>query len=85
MTLSVRGNHVNALPDALGQITVLALPTLPVHLHQRLERIRQARQVCLCSRKRRRQGRSECGEAQRHSRGGGDGVSGGRGGVGERG
>lgn len=80
MTLSVRGNHVDALPDALGQITVLALPTLPVYLHQRLERIRQARQVCLCSRRRRRQGRGECGEAQRHSRGGvrGIGIGGGR-------
>ena len=47
MTLSVRGNHANALPHAVGQITVRALPTLPVHLHQRLERIRHARQVCL--------------------------------------
>ena len=53
MTLSVRGYDADALPDAIRQLAILALPTLPIHLHEHLERIRQTRQVCLSGRKRR--------------------------------
>ena len=89
MALSVRGHHTNALPDALRQVALLALPTLRIHLHERLERVRQTRQVRLRGRNRRQgqrripRGKDRQAQAERHpGRGVGGGGGGGRGGGG---
>jgi len=50
VTLSVRRHDIDALPDAVRQVTILTFPTLAIHLHEHLERVRQARQVRLCGR-----------------------------------
>ena len=84
MALSVRGHHTDALPDALRQVALLALPALRIHLHERLERVRQTRQVRLRGRNRRqgqrripRRSKGRQAQAQRHRPGRGVGGGGG--------
>jgi hypothetical protein len=85
MTLGVRGYDIDTLPDTFRKVAVLSFPTLDVHLHERLERVCQARQVRLCGRiPGRREGDGD-GESQRHSNASGRGVGGGVGRGRERG